>query len=137
LSLLLIRTAILVVLLIAPFLLLALNEGKSDGLLWLMFPIVLFIPAVLASFLLLAPFEALVGKIGWNANIALPIFGAVIGLLVAAAAVGTSNNQVAMTRLFEGDPSTLGAMGGIIFAGAAIAAAWRATLWILRMAHWA
>jgi hypothetical protein len=98
---------------------------------------VLFIPAVLASFLLLAPFEALVGKIGWNANIALPIFGAVIGLLVAAAAVGTSNNQVAMTRLFEGDPSTLGAMGGIIFAGAAIAAAWRATLWILRMAHWA
>jgi hypothetical protein len=137
LSVLLIRTAILVVLLTVPFLLLAFGQGKSDGLLWLMFPIVLFVPAVLGSFLLLAPFEALIAKLGWNANIALPIFGALLGAAVVAVALATARNSHALVRLSEGDPSTWGAMVGIVFAGAAIGVAWRATLWIAKTADWA
>jgi hypothetical protein len=79
LTLVLLRAAVVAIMLTAPFLLLAMATGKADGLIWLMFPVVLFVPVVLASLLSFAPFEALVEKMGLNANVLLPIFGALLG----------------------------------------------------------
>ena len=86
-SLVLLRAAVMAILLTAPFVLLAMATGKGEGLIWLMFPVILFVPVVLASILLFAPFEALVVKMGLNANILLPIFGALLGAIAVAVAV--------------------------------------------------
>ena len=125
------------VLLTAPFLLLAMATGKGEGLIWLMFPVVLFVPVVLGSLLLLAPFEALVGKLGLNANILLPIFGALLGAIVVAVALKTSNNPQVMGKLLSGDPAVAGAAAGIVAVGAVVAGAWRLSLWALKSVNWA
>ena len=136
-SLVLLRAAVMAVLLTAPFVLLAMATGKAGGLIWLMFPVVLFIPVMLASFLLFAPFEVLVGKLGLNANIALPIFGAIIGAVVVAVTFRTSKSPQAMEKLLSGDVTTVGAVAGIILTGAVIAGAWRVSLWALKSIDWA
>ena len=136
-SVILLRAAVVAVLLTAPFLLLAMAHGKADGLLWLMFPVVLLVPVVLASLLLFAPFEALVGKMSLNANIWLPIFGAMLGASVVAVALKRSRNPHVMAKIYAGDPSTVGSMAGIILAGAVAGGAWRLSLWFLKSVHWA
>ena len=125
------------VLLTAPFVLLAMASGKSGGLIWLMFPVVLFVPVVLASILLFAPFEALVLKMGLNANILLPIFGGLLGAFVVAVAIKTSNNPDVMGKLLSGDPAVAGAAAGIVLVGAVVAGAWRLSLWALKSVNWA
>ena len=99
----LLRAAVMVVMLTAPFVLLAMATGKAGGLIWLMFPVVLFIPVVLGSMLLLAPIEALVGRWGINPNIALPIFGAIIGAVVVAVTFRFSKSGQAIDKLLSGD----------------------------------
>ena len=136
-SLVLLRAAVMAILLTAPFLLLAMATGKAEGLIWLMFPVVLFVPVVLASLLLFAPFEALVLKMGLNANILLPIFGAFLGAIVVAVALNVSNNPRVMGELLSGDPAVAGAAAGIVFVGAAIAGVWRLSLWALKSVNWA
>jgi hypothetical protein len=131
----LLQAVIVAVMLTAPFVLLAISQNKSGGLLWLMFPIVLLVPVVLASLLLFAPFEALVEKMGLNANIWLPVFGGLLGAVVVAVALKTSKNPQVMTDLLAGDPSIVGSMAGIILAGAVVAAAWRLSLWVLKFIH--
>ena len=133
----LLRAIVVAVILTAPFVLLAISQGKADGLLWLMFPIVLLVPVVLASLLLFAPFEALVERMGLNANIWLPIFGGLLGAIVVAVALKTSKNPQVMTKLLAGDPSTVGSMAGIILTGGVVAGAWRLSLWVLKFIHWA
>ena len=133
----LLRAAVVAVMLTAPFVLLAMAHSKANGLLWLMFPIVLFVPVLLASLLLFAPFEWAVAKLGGNANIFLPIFGGLLGAIVVTFSVKTSRNPQVMAKLLSGDPSTLGSAIGIIAAGAAIAGAWRLSLWALKYMHWA
>ena len=133
----LLRALVVAVMLAAPFILLAISQSKSGGLLWLLFPIVLLIPVTLASLLLFAPFEALVERTGLNANLWLPIFGGLLGTVVVVAALKTSKNPQVMTKLLAGDPSTVGAMAGIIVAGAAVGAAWRLSLWALKSFNWA
>ena len=125
------------ILLTAPFLLLAMASGKGDGLIWLMFPVVLFIPVVLASLLLFAPFEALVVKLGLNANILLPIFGALLGGIVVAVAIKTSGNPEVVPKLLSGDPAVAGAAAGIVLVGAVVAGVWRLSLWALKSVNWA
>jgi hypothetical protein len=125
------------ILLTAPFVLLAMASGKSGGLIWLMFPVVLFVPVVLASILLFAPFEALVVKMGLNANILLPIFGALLGGIVVAVALKFSNNPQVMGKLLSGDPAVAGAAAGIVFVGAVVAGVWRLSLWALKSVNWA
>lgn len=136
-SLVLLRAAMMAVMLTAPFVLLAMATGKAGGLIWLMFPVVLFIPAVLGSVLLLGPFEAAVRKLGMNANIALPIFGAVLGAIVVALAFRTSKSGQAVDKLLSGDVRTIGAVVGIILAGAVIGGAWRVSLWAVKSLDWA
>ena len=136
-SLVLLRAAVMAVMLTAPFVLLAMAHGKSGGLIWLMFPVVLFVPVLLASILLFAPFEALVAKFGMNPNILLPLFGAVLGLIVVVVAVKTSKNPEVVPKLLSGDPAVAGAAAGIILTGAVIAGAWRVSLWVLRSMDWA
>ena len=131
------RAAVVAVMLTVPFVLLAMSSAKAGGLIWLMFPVVLFLPTLIASLLLFAPFEALVEKLGWNANILLPIFGAVLGLGVVIVALKTSKNPQVMAKLLSGDVSTVGSMIGIILTGAVIAGAWRVSLWALKSMHWA
>ena len=133
----LLRAAVMAILLTAPFLLLAMASGKADGLIWLMFPVVLFVPVVLASILLLAPFEALVEKLGLNANILLPIFGGLLGAIVVAVAIKTSNNPQVMGKLLSGDPAVAGAAAGIVLVGAVVAGVWRLSLWALKSVNWA
>ena len=133
----LLRVAVVSVMLTLPFVMLAMSYGKAEGMTWLMFPVVLFVPVLLASLLLFAPFEAAAVKMGLNANIWLPIFGALLGLIVVAIALKTSKNAQVMAKLLAGDVSTVGSMAGIILAGAAIAGAWRASLWVLKSANWA
>jgi len=125
------------ILLTAPFVLLAMASGKSGGLIWLMFPVVLFVPVVLGSLLLFAPFEALVEKMGLNANILLPIFGAFLGALVVAVAIKFSNNPQVMGKLLSGDPAVAGAAAGIVLVGAVVAGVWRLSLWALKFVNWA
>ncbi|QIL02087.1 hypothetical protein G7078_04310 [Sphingomonas sinipercae] len=127
----------MVVILTAPFVLLAMAQGKAGGLIWLMFPVVLFVPVLLASILLLAPFEATVERFGWNANILLPIFGGLLGGLVVAVAFKISKNPQVMTKLLNGDPAIVGATAGIILTGAVIAGLWRISLWALKWMDWA
>ena len=136
-SLVLLRAAVLAVMLTAPFVLLAMATGKAGGLIWLMFPVVLFIPVVLGSLLLLAPVEVLAGKWGINANIALPVFGAVLGAIVVAVAFRTSRSGQALDKLLSGDVTTIGAVVGIILAGAVIGGAWRVSLWAVKSLNWA
>ena len=136
-SLVLLRAAVMAILLTAPFVLLAMASGKADGLIWLMFPVVLFVPVVLASILLFAPFEALVEKLGLNANILLPIFGALLGAIVVAVALRTSNNPQAIAKLLSGDPAVVGAAAGIVLVGAVVAGVWRLSLWALKSVNWA
>jgi hypothetical protein len=133
----LLRAAVMAILLTAPFVLLAMATGKGEGLIWLMFPVILFVPVVLASILLFAPFEALVVKMGLNANILLPIFGALLGAIAVAVAVKTSNNPDVVAKLLSGDPAVAGAAAGIVLAGAAVAGVWRLSLWALKSVHWA
>ena len=133
----LLRAVVVAVMLTAPFVLLAISQKQAGGLLWLLFPIVLLVPVVLASLLLFAPFEALVEKMGLNANLWLPIFGGLLGAIVVAVALKTSKNPQVMTKLLAGDPSTVGAMAGIIVVGAVVGAAWRLSLWALKSLHWA
>jgi hypothetical protein len=137
LSLVLLRAAVVSVMLTAPFVLLAMSYGKADGLIWLMFPVILFLPVLLVCVLLFAPFEAVAAKLGLNANISLPIFGAVLGAIVVAIALKTSKNPQVMGKLLGGDLTTVGAAAGVVLAGAAIAGAWRASLWALKAVHWA
>ena len=136
-SLVLLRAALMAVMLTAPFVLLAMATGKSGGLLWLLFPIVLFVPVLLASVLLFAPFEAAAGKLGVNPNIALPIFGAVLGAIVVTVTFLKSKNPQVMAKLLSGDVTTVGSVVGIVLAGALVAGAWRATLWALKSLNWA
>ena len=133
----LLRAAVVAIMLTAPFLLLAMGRGKADGLLWLMFPMVLFVPVLLVSVLLFAPFEVAVEKFGLNPNIWLPVFGGLLGTIVVAIALKTSKNPQVMAKLLAGDPSTVGSMAGIIIAGAATAGAWRLSLWALKSVNWA
>jgi len=137
LILVLLRAAVVTLILTAPFVLLAISHGKADGLLWLMFPIFLFVPVFLACVLLFAPFEAVVVKMGLNANILVPMFGGLLGAIVVAVALKTSKNPQVMSKLLAGDVTTVGSMAGIILAGAAVAGAWRVSLWALRSLHWA
>jgi hypothetical protein len=125
------------VMLSAPFVLLAVAENKADGLLWLLFPIMLLIAALLVSLLLFAPFEAVVEKLGMNANIWLPLFGGILGAIVVAVALKTSRNPQVIEKLLAGDPTTVGATVGIVAVGAAVAGAWRLSLWALRAVNWA
>ena len=125
------------VMLTAPFVLLAMATGKAGGLIWLMFPVVLFIPVVLGSMLLLAPIEALVGRWGINPNIALPIFGAIIGAVVVAVTFRFSKSGQAIDKLLSGDVTTICAVGGIVLAGALIGGAWRLSLWAVKSLSWA
>ena len=136
-TLVLLRAAVVAIMLTAPFVLLAMATGKAEGLIWLMFPVVLFVPVVLASLLLFAPFEALVEKMGLNANILLPIFGALLGAIVVAVALKISNNPDVMAKLVSGDPAVAGAAAGIVLAGAGIAGVWRLSLWALKSVNWA
>ena len=133
----LLRAAAMAVMLTAPFVLLAAATGKANGLLWLLFPIVLFVPVLLASLLLFAPFEWAVVRMGWNANILLPIFGACLGAIVVLVSVKTSKNPQVVEKILSGDPTTLGSAIGIVAAGAAVAGAWRLSLWALKSMHWA
>ena len=133
----LLRAAVVTLMLTAPFLLLAMSEGKADGLLWLMFPIFLFVPVFLACVLLFAPFEAVVTKMGLNANILLPLSGAILGAIVVAVSLKTSKNPDVMSKLLSGDVTTMGSMVGIVVAGAALAGVWRISLWALKSIHWA
>ena len=136
-TLVLLRAAVVAIMLTAPFVLLAMASGKADGLIWLMFPVVLFVPVVLASLLLFAPFEALVEKLGLNANILLPIFGALLGAIVVAIALKASNNPQVMGKLLSGDPAVAGAAAGIVLVGAVVAGVWRLSLWALKSVNWA
>ena len=136
-SLVLLRAAVVAILLTAPFLLLAMGRGKADGLLWLLFPIVFFIPVLLASVLLFAPVEAAAEKLGLNPNLWLPVFGGVLGAIVVAVALKTSKNPQVMSKLLSGDPTTVGSAAGIILVGAGVAGAWRLSLWALKSAGWA
>jgi hypothetical protein len=92
---------------------------------------------VLGSVFLLGPIEAAVGKLGMNANIALPIFGAVLGAIVVALAFRTSKSGQAVDKLLSGDVTTIGAVVGIILAGAVIGGAWRVSLWAVKSLDWA
>ena len=125
------------VMLTAPFVLLAMAQAKADGLIWLMFPIFFFIPVLLSCLLLFAPFEALVAKLGINANIALPVFGAVLGAVVVVIAFKTSKNPQVIERMLSGDAPTLAAATGIVLMGAVVAGAWRLSLWALKTVGWA
>ncbi len=133
----LLRAAVVVVMLTAPFVLLAIATSKADGLLWLMFPIFLFVPVLLASVLLFAPFELVVEKLGGNANLLLPLFGAFLGAIVVFVAFKTSRNPHVIDRLMGGDVTTVGSVIGIVLAGALVAGAWRLSLWALKSLHWA
>jgi len=133
----LLRAAVVAIMLTAPFLLLAMGRGKSDGLLWLLFPMFFFIPVLLASVLLFAPVEAAAEKLGLNANLWLPLFGGFLGAIVVAIAFKTSKNPQVMAKLLSGDPTTVGSAAGIILVGAAVAGAWRLSLWALKSAGWA
>jgi hypothetical protein len=137
LTLLLLRAAVVSVMLTAPFVLAALSYGKAEGMIWLMFPVVLFIPVVLGSVLLLAPLEALVTKVGLNPNIALPIFGALVGVVVVAVALSNSKNPKVMSQLLAGEPTMVGAAAGIILLGAVVGGAWRLSLWVVKSLNWA
>lgn len=133
----LLRAAAMAVMLTAPFVVLAAATGKANGLLWLLFPIVLFVPVLLASLLLFAPLELAVQKVGGNANVWLPVFGALLGAIVVIVSVKISKNPQVMAKLLSGDPTTVGSAIGIIVAGAAVAGAWRLSLWALKSLGWA
>ena len=136
-SLLLLRAAVISLMLTAPFVLAALSYGKAEGMIWLMFPVILFIPVLLGSLILLAPFEAVVTKMGLSANIALPIFGAVVGAVVVAVALYSSKNPKVVPELLGGDPAMVGAAAGIVLLGAVVGGAWRLSLWVLKSLNWA
>jgi hypothetical protein len=136
-TLVLLRAAAMAVMLTAPFVLLAAATQKANGLLWLLFPIVLFVPVLLTSLLLFAPFELAVTKLGGNPNIWLPIFGAFLGSIVVLVTLKMSRNPQVMAKIASGDPSTVGSMIGIVLAGALVAGAWRLSLWVLKAIGWA
>ena len=116
-----------------PFVLLALSHGKAEGAIWLMFPVILFIPVLVGSIFLFAPFEALVVRLGLDPNIFLPLFGGVIGAAIVAIAMKFSRNPEVVAKLLRGDFPTLAATLGIILAGVLVGGIWRASSWALKL----
>jgi sterol desaturase/sphingolipid hydroxylase (fatty acid hydroxylase superfamily) len=137
LILILLRTAVTAVILTVPFVLLALSHQRAEGAIWLMFPVILFIPVLVGSLFVLAPAEALSKSFGLNPNIVLPLVGGCVGALVVAVAIKWSSNPEALNRLLSGDVTTVGAAIGIVLVGAVIGVAWRVSLWILKSLQWA
>jgi hypothetical protein len=137
LILILLRTAVTAVILTIPFVLLALSYQRAEGAIWLMFPVILFIPVLAGSLFVLAPAEALSKTFGVNPNIVVPLVGGCVGALVVAVAIKWSNNPDALDRLLSGDPTTVGAAVGIVLVGAVIGVVWRLSLWVVKSLQWA
>jgi hypothetical protein len=120
-----------------PFVLLAFGSGKSDGLLWLIFPVVLAVPAFALLALVFVPVEALAGSQNWSKNQAVLIAGA-----VGAALIWLS--LVALQALSQGKPIRGALLSGValkttliwILLGILLGCFWRASDWLVRSIGW-
>jgi cation transport ATPase len=136
LSVILLRAAVTAVILTVPFFVLALSYGKAEGAIWLMFPVILFIPVLILCLLVFAPVEGLAKKIGLDPNVVVPIVGGCIGAVVVVLAIKFSKNPDVVSKFLRGDFNTVAAAIGIILAGAAVAGAWRVSLSVLKSLRW-
>ena len=121
----------------APFVLLALASGKGDGLLWLIFPVVLAIPALMLLALVFAPVEAIAAANNFSRTLAVLIAGAIgaaviwLGLLSLNA---NSQGKPIMTVVATGTSlkTTIIWMALAMLLGLV----WRASEWLARAFGW-
>lgn len=119
------RILIMAAFLAVPFILLALAEGKAEGILWLMFPIILMLPVLLLCALVLGSVEYVSAHMGVPADLSVPAFGALI-----VGAFGYSRLTKMHSRS-QGGGSAARAyparIAGFLALGTAIGLAWRVT----------
>lgn len=120
-----------------PFVILALGSGKAEGLIWLMFPIVLALPALALLALVFAPVEALAVAGGLSKNRTVIVAGALGGAFIWLSMVG-------LQAAAQGKPvlSVLGSTVAIrttfiwMAMGAVLGCLWRASEWLARSFGW-
>lgn len=126
------------VMLVLPFALLAMASGKAEGLIWLIFPIVLAVPALALLALVLVPVEAVAAANGASKNVAAIAAGA-----VGAAAIWLG--MLALQALSQGKPILTHMTSGVglkttlvwMLLGALLGGLWRASEWLVRYLGWA
>ena len=132
-SLILARLLISLALLCAPFALLVIGSRRAEGLIWLMFPVVGGIPALLGALLIFAPLEGYLNArgLGHLKNVAIPLAGTVLIVIFTIAVLAVSGNLAkSLARISSGGVSAIGAFVLWSAAGAIWGAVWRLSDWI-------
>ena len=133
----LIRIAACVVLLLIPFALLALASGKAEGMIWFIFPVVLAAPALFLLAIVFAPVEALAAASGISKNVAVALAG-----IIGGAAIWLS--FAALNARAQGKPVASLLSDGVnlrttliwMALGLLLAAVWRGSEWLARSFGW-
>lgn len=125
------------VILVLPFAFLALASGKAEGMIWLIFPVVLAAPALGLLALVFAPVEAIAAANGLSKN-----FLVIIAGVVGAALIWLS--LLALQASAQGKPILELIATGIALRttliwmalGALLGCIWRASEWLARTFGW-
>ena len=133
----LIRIAACLVVLVIPFALLAIASGKAEGLIWLMFPVVLAAPALFLLAIVFAPVEAIADARGISKDVAVPLSGGIAGGGIWLAMLG----QSAANRRTRAKPAKAGSMvvGTTLVwtaLGILLALVWRGSEYLARWFGW-
>lgn len=119
-----------------PFALLAIASGKAEGLIWLMFPVVLAIPALALLALVFVPVETLSSAAGLSRNAAVISAGALGGAVIWLALRAAQAFSQGKPFVFIFDGQTLALMLVWAGLGALLGCLWRASEWLARSFGW-
>ena len=137
-TLILLRIVACVAMIVMPFVLLALASGRAEGALWLIFPVVLAVPALSLLALVLVPVEAVAGAHGLSKNVTVIGTGAAGGAVIWLGMLGLQASA-------QGKPLTAALTAGLALkttviwmaVGALLGCFWRVSEWIVRSLGWA
>ena len=133
----LIRIAACIIVLVIPFALLALASGKAEGMIWFIFPVVLAAPALFLLAIIFAPVEALAAAAGISKNLAVALAGVIGGAAIwlsFAALNARAQGKPVLSLMSDG--VTLRTTLIWMALGLLLAGVWRGSEWLAKSFGW-